>query len=235
MNGIVTVLGDFLRFALFKPLQGDPSKHWRAYLLTGVAITWIVGFGRYWDDAEAPLLLRSGVTSIFYALALSGFIWLLVLGLKPDLWSYRNVLLMVMMTALPGVIYAVPVEMFLDAESAGAINMFFLAIVAAWRMALYYTFLLRVTKLPVYPRLIAWLLPPGIIVAVLGFYGAMYAIAAGMGGVRGEADPQLATMEALALLGMASWISLPLLIPAYIAFAVMRYKRASPAERGNES
>jgi hypothetical protein len=55
----------------------------------------------------------------------------------------------------------------------------------------------------------------------------MYAIAAGMGGVREEADPNLATMEALAMIGLASWMALPLLIPSYIVFAVLRHKRSA--------
>jgi len=222
---MAVVLRDFVRFALFQPLAGNPAQDWRAYLLVGFAITWIVGFGRYWDYAEMPLLMRSGATSIFYTLILSAFIWLIVLGLKPERWSYRNVLLMVMMTAPPGIIYAIPVEMLLPANAAGAVNMIFLAIVAGWRMALYYVFLKRVARLSSYPLLIGWLLPPSLIVAVLGLYGIMYAIAAGMGGVREEADPNLAAMEVLGILGLVSWMALPLLIPSYIVFAVLRHKR----------
>lgn len=225
MGMIGIVLLDFVRFALFRPIKGDPATHWRTYLVTGLAITWIVGFGRYWDNAEAPPLLRSGATSIVYALVLSAFIWLLVLGLKPQRWSYRNTLLMVTMTALPGIIYAIPVEMLMNPSAAGATNMIFLAIVAGWRMALYFVFLKRVGNLPGYPLLIGWLLPPSIIVAVLGAYGMMYAISAGMAGVRDEVDPNLASMEAIAYLGLLSWVALPLLVPAYIFFAVMRNKR----------
>ena len=231
MGSIGLVLADFARFALFQPLKGDAVKHWRIYLLVGFAITWLVGFGRYWDDANAPLLLRSGFTSILYTLVLSAFIWLIVLGLKPVRWNYRNVLLMVTMTALPGLIYAIPVEMFMDPANAGAVNMIFLAIVAAWRMALYYVFLDRVAKLPTGPRLVGWLLPPSIIVAVLGLYGLMYTIAAGMGGVRDEVDPQAASMEVLALLGLASWVLLPLLVVAYLVFAVIRNKRPAAVEQ----
>jgi hypothetical protein len=226
METLLTALRDFARFAFFQPLKGDVAKHWRTYLAIGAGLTWIVGLGRYWDNESAPLLLRSGITSLLYAVVLSGFIWLLVLGLKPERWSYRNVLLMVTMTALPGLIYAIPVEMFMDAQSASATNMIFLAIVAVWRMALYYTFLKRVSKLPAYPLLVAWLLPPAIIVAALGVYGALYAIAAGMGGVRDEADPNLASMEAIALVGLASWICLPILIPAYAFFALTRNRRS---------
>jgi hypothetical protein len=228
MGNIGVVLGDFVRFALFRPLKGDPAKHWRLYLLVGFALTWMVGFGRYWDNAEAPLWLRSGLTSILYALALSGFIWLIVLGLRPERWSYRNVLLMVLMTALPGIIYAIPVETMMDALTAGALNMIFLAIVAIWRMALYYVFLERVTRLPAYPRLVGWLLPPSIIVAVIGFYGMMYVIAAGMGGVREDVDPNLAAMNVLAFLGLASWVMTPLLMIAYIVFVFLRNRPNRP-------
>jgi hypothetical protein len=91
MGTIGVALMDFWRFAVFQPIKGDPAAHWRTYLVIGILITWIVGFGRYWDDESARLLVRSGVTSLAYALVLSAFIWLLVLGLKPQRWSYRNV------------------------------------------------------------------------------------------------------------------------------------------------
>jgi len=228
MGSIGAILADFVRFAVFKPLKGDPAKHWRTYLLVGAAITWVVGFGRYWDDAEEPLLLRSGFTSIFYTLALSAFIWLIVLGLKPERWSYRNVLLMVMMTALPGIIYAIPVEMFMSNESAGAVNMLFLAIVAGWRMALYYTFLKRVAKLPPVASLVGWLLPPTVILAALGFYGITYVIAGGMAGVRDEVDPQMASMQVIAYLGLASWVCLPILALIYVVLLFERRIRTPP-------
>jgi hypothetical protein len=235
MGTIGTALTDFWRFAVFQPIKGDPATHWRTYLIVGVLITWIVGFGRYWDDASAKLLLRSGVTSIAYALVLSAFIWLLVLGLKPQRWSYRNVLLMVTMTALPGIIYAIPVEMLMEPSAAGAANMTFLGIVAVWRMAIYFVFLKRVANLPPFALLVGWLLPPSIIVAVLGLYGMMYVIAAGMGGVRTDLDPDFASMQAVALVGMAAWIALPVLALAYIVLAVIRNRPqgsdASPDSR----
>lgn len=226
METVIIALQDFARFAFFRPLKGDPAKHWRTYLAVGAGLTWVVGFGRYWDDENASLLLRSGTTSLLYTIVLSGFIWLSVLGLKPDRWSYRNVLLMVTMTALPGLIYAIPIEVFMDLQSAGTTNMVFLATVAAWRMALYYAFLKRVSKLPYHPLIVAWLLPPSIIVAALGVYGALYAISAGMGGVRGDVDPNLASMEAIALVGVASWLCLPILVPAYVYFAWSRNRRS---------
>jgi hypothetical protein len=64
MGTIGVALMEFWRFAVFQPIKGDPAAHWRTYLVIGVVITWIVGFRRYWDDASAKLLVRSGVTSI---------------------------------------------------------------------------------------------------------------------------------------------------------------------------
>lgn len=135
-----TILADFGRFALFKPLKGDVRTHWRSYILVGLAITWIVGFGRTWDDAYAPLWLRSGLPSVGYAIVLAAFTWVVVAALRPGRWTYRNVLLMVTMTAAPGIIYAIPVERFLDQGAARAANFIFLAIVVVWRMALYFGF-----------------------------------------------------------------------------------------------
>jgi glucan phosphoethanolaminetransferase (alkaline phosphatase superfamily) len=99
-----------------------------------------------------------------------------------------------------------------------------LGVVAVWRMALYFVFLRRVANLPRFARLIGWLLPPSIIVAVLGLFGMMYVISAGMAGVRNDVDANLASMEAIAVLGMAAWIALPVLVPAYIILALIRNK-----------
>ena len=221
MGSIGAVLADFARFMLFQPLKGDPARNWRAYLLVGFAITWIVGFGRYWDDPAAPLLIRSGATSIFYALALSAFIWMIVLCLRPERWSYRNVLLMVTMTAAPGLVYAIPVERFMRPDAARAANLAFLAIVATWRMALYYGFLARVAKLPPGASFVAWLLPPTIIVAVLGFFGSIDAIMRSMGGVR-DTSPSAIPGSAIILFTLVSWAALPFLVGALIALALRR-------------
>jgi hypothetical protein len=115
---IAAALKDFARFLVFQPLRGDVATHWRRYLLVGLAITWLVGVGRTWDNAYAPLWLRSGLPSVLYAIALAGFIWAIVAALRPGRWTYRNVLLMLTMTAAPGLIYAVPVEQFLNENTA---------------------------------------------------------------------------------------------------------------------
>lgn len=216
------ILNDYVRFVRFQALEGDVRTHRTAYLIVGLLITWIVGFGRTWDVADAPIWLRTGLTSIAYTFALAGFIWLIGLALKPARWSYLNVLLMVLMTALPGIIYAIPVERFMSADAARAVNMVFLLIVATWRMLLYRRFLDEVAQLPKTEARVAWLLPPTIIVAVLGAIGSLNAIARNMGGVR---DPMGETIDGIILwITLCSWIVLPFLL---ILFVVLAFTRSS--------
>lgn len=215
-----TILADYVRFVRFMSLKGDVRMHRNIYLLVGFAITWIVGFGRTWDFPDAPFWIRTGLTSIVYALALAGFIWLIGLALKPARWSYLNVLLMVLMTALPGIIYAIPVERFMVPDAARTVNMIFLLIVATWRMLLYRRFLDDVAQLPKNEARVAWLLPPTLIVAALGAVGSLNAIARNMGGVR---DPLGEIIDGTILwITLAAWLALPLLLIAFVAMAFAR-------------
>ncbi len=227
MSKLGIVLGDFWRFICFQPLRGDIRKDWFAYLAIGVATTWLVGFGRTWDFHVAPWWFRTGFTSIVYALVLSLFIWGMVHPLKPERWSYRNVLLMVMMTALPGLIYAIPVERFVSIQTAQLLNLAFLVVVAGWRMALYRHFLQTVAKLPPYETLVAWLLPPGIIIAVISLFGFLDAVLRGMSGDRADNPNELAT-DVFLFIGLITWIALPFLLLAYVVLAIRRQRDARP-------
>ncbi len=223
---MTAILIDFIRFLFLQPLQGDPKKNWSAYLGVGFAITWLVGFGRTWDFDAAPLWLRSGFTSILYTFVLAALIWSVTLALKPARWSYRNVLLMVTMTAAPGLVYGIPVERFMPPEAARGVNMLLLLIVATWRMVLYYHFLRTVSSLPRGAALVAWLLPPTLIVAPLSLLGLLNAIAQNMGGVREQVDPGEISGEAIFFVAAASWIALPVLSLAFIVLAIRRNRRA---------
>lgn len=233
---MATILGDFWRFLLFKPMQGNIGRDWKSYLLLGLIIAWIVGFGRTWDFDGAPWWLRSGVTSVFYTFALALLIWAFGAPLGAAHWSYRNVLLMVVMTAAPGIVYALPVERWFIPDVARAMNMSFLLFVAVWRMALFRHFLKATGKLRGVALIVAWLLPPTIIVAPLSVLGVLQAVAAGMGGVRETTAPHGAvTTEVMMLLALLSWIALPLLLIAYMVLIVRRFQgrrreRSAPPE-----
>lgn len=219
---MLTILTDFLRFAFFRRLKGDVAKNWRAYLALGFAITWLVGIGRTWDFDAAPLWLRTGLPSVAYTIVLAAIIWGITLALKPARWSYRNVLLMVAMTAAPGFIYAIPVERLMAAEAARNVNLIFLLIVASWRMALYYRFLRDVALLPHAETIVAWLLPPALILAPLSVFGLLDAIMREMGGVRDHANPGEIPSDAAALIALLTLVGLPILLIAFVVLALRR-------------
>jgi len=149
-------------------------------------------------------------------------------ALRPARWSYRNVLLMVLMTAAPGIIYAIPVERFMAEGPARAVNMIFLLIVATWRMLLYRHFLRTVAQLPRTETIVVWLLPPTIIVAVLATLGTLNAIARSMGGVRDPVGDAIDNV--IAFIALGAWIALPVLLILFAACAWSRRKVGNTAD-----
>jgi hypothetical protein len=231
---MLTIVGDYFRFLLFKPLKGDVPKNWPIYLVIGLIITWIVGFGRTWDFDAAPFWIRSGATSVIYAFALAFLIWAIGAPLGAQRWTYRNVLLMVLMTAAPGIVYALPVERLLVPDAARGTNMLLLLIVATWRMALFRHYLGTVAQLTGWSKNVAWLLPPTIIVVPLSAFGVLQAIAAGMGGVRERAEHGAISETAILILAIASWLALPVLGITFVVL-VLRRIRERRRERRAES
>jgi hypothetical protein len=213
MDKLASILLDFARFIFFKPPRSNVGADWRIYLAVGLVITWIVGVGRSWDDPEATIFDLSGIGSILYVFGLGLVIWLIGAPLRPERWTYRNVVLMVTMTALPGLIYAFPIERFVAAADARTVNMSFLAIVATWRMALFAAFLVRVAKLPPASAAVVTFLPPVLIIAPISAFGFLGAVLSGMGGVRDAA--QQAQNDLIVFAAMTSWTLLPILLIAW--------------------
>lgn len=133
----------------------------------GIGFTWLCGIGRYWDNPKADLWQYLGLGSIVYIFILALILWLVILPLKPNNWSYKNVLLFVSLTAPPAILYAIPVERFMTLESAQLSNVWFLAVVALWRIALLFKYLKSAAGLSGLCVLVATLLPITLIVAVL--------------------------------------------------------------------
>lgn len=125
------------------------------------------GVGRYWDNPKADLWQFLGLGSVIYVFILALILWLIILPLKPRNWSYINVLLFVSLTAPPAILYAIPAERFMSLESAQRANVWFLAIVATWRVALLLKYLKSVAGLSGLRVLVATLLPLTLIVAML--------------------------------------------------------------------
>jgi len=89
------------------------------------------------------------------------------LPLKPANWGYKNVLLFVSLTSPPAILYAIPVERFMSLQAAQLANVWFLAVVATWRVALLLKYLKSVAGLSGLCVFVATLLPLTLIVTVL--------------------------------------------------------------------
>lgn len=164
---LATILSDQWRLLTFRATRAAVGVHWRRYLAYGLVVTWLAGVGRYWDNPRATLFQHAGLGSVTYVLVLAALLWLLLWPLRPQRWSYRNVLVFVTLTSLPALLYAIPVERFLSLQAAQDANVGFLAVVAAWRVALLFVFLRRVAAMSWLAVVVSTLLPLTLIVAAL--------------------------------------------------------------------
>jgi hypothetical protein len=183
----------------------------------GLVCTWIVGIGRYWDNPRVGILQHLGLGSIVYVFALSLFLWLIVSPLRPKHWSYFRVLAFVSLVSPPAILYALPVEKFFSLEIASSINVWFLAIVAGWRVALLLFFFRRLGELDWYSIPVATLLPLTLIVFTLTALNLEKAVFDFMGGVR----PGTASDSAYAILFLLSFLSVFLIVPLIICYVVL--------------
>ena len=170
-------LMDEYRFLTFRAPSGAIREHPGAYLAFGLLLTWAAGVGRYWDSPDAFYWQYLGFASLAYVFLLALVLWSLVAPLGPRNWSYRNVLLFLALTAPPALLYAVPVERFLELATAHAVNSAFLAVVATWRVALLFVFLKSVAGLTGFTIVIAALLPLALVIdgiALMGFQQVVY-------------------------------------------------------------
>lgn len=199
------------RLLTFRTTRGEFLHFNQRHLAFGVVCTWVVGVGRWWDDPGASLLQHLGVGSVVYIFLLSLLLWLVVWPLKPEGWSYRHVLTFVALTSPPAILYAVPVERFVSLEAARTLNVWFLAIVAAWRVALLAFYLSRHARLTAFSIAVAALLPITLIVVTLTLLNLERAVFDLMGGLRGGGtanDSSYGVLVALTLLSMLLFVPL---------------------------
>lgn len=140
----------------------------------------------------------------------------MILPLKPRNWSYRNILLFVSLTSPPAILYAIPVERFMSLESAQLANVWFLAIVAAWRVALLFKYLMSVAKLSGLRVLVATVLPLTLIVSVLTALNLEHVVFKIMAGL--EEHERSANDGAYIVLLLITWFSVmvsPILLVMY--------------------
>lgn len=178
------VLRTTLRILTFRARREELVALGHRHLVFGLLCTWLVGIGRWWDDPGASPLLHTGLGSVVYVFALSLLLWLIAWPLRPEDWSYRNVLTYVSLTAPPAILYAIPVERWFGLDAAAQVNVWFLLVVAVWRVALLVVYLKRLAKLRGGRAAVAVLLPIMGIITVLTRLNLHQVVFNLMGGLR---------------------------------------------------
>ncbi len=193
------------------------------HFIAGLIGTWIVGMGRYWDDKGASLLQHLGLGSVIYIFVLAAFIWLILKPFLIDSWSYYIVVTFIGLTSFPAIFYAIPVERFFPVETANTMNVWFLAIVAAWRLGLLYYFLKHFTKLSAGNILTVTLMPICLIISVLTILNLHRVVFNIMGGMRDPTPHDSSYFVLMLLTGISAILTLPLLL-AYGVGIYYRHK-----------
>jgi hypothetical protein len=206
-----------LRLLTFRSSREELRNLGWKHLALGLICTWLVGMGRYWDNPRVGLGQHVGVGSVVYVFALSMLLWLIVLPLKPKDWSYFRVCTFVSLVSPPAALYAIPVEKLFGLDTANAINAWFLAIVAAWRVALLVFFLRRLAQLHWFAVITATLLPLTLITVTLVSLNLEKVVMDLMGGRR-QPSPNDSAYSVLFLLSL---LSIVLSLPLVLCYLVM--------------
>ncbi len=226
---IKQVLLEEWRFLTFRSMSPAVVAHWRAFLAFGLLFTWLAGVGRYWDNPRAHLWQNLGMGSVAYVLVLALVIWALIAPLKPRNWSYVRVLLFVTLTAPPAVLYAIPVERYMRPESAVLANVWFLVVVAGWRVGLYAAFLRRTAGLSNGAAFVGTLLPLTLIVVALSALNLEHVVFRIMGGLR--VDEQSSDDGAYSVVVLLSAISISLTPFVLAAYGALIYRARRVAKQ----
>lgn len=213
-----------LRILFFRAGKDELSNLSYKHLAGGLLCTWIVGMGRYWDDPCAYPLQHLGLGSVFYVFVLSFLLWLVILLLRPAQWSYRQVLTYVTLTSPPAIIYAIPVERFLSMNDATNANVYFLIIVALWRVALMAQYLRSVARLRWAARLVGMLFPVTTVITLLFLLDQHRAVFEVMGGLRHHLNPHEGADVLLnKVVGCSTIVCVPAAV-CYLVIALVSWK-----------
>ncbi|RYG26461.1 hypothetical protein EON82_03165 [bacterium] len=173
-----------LRLLTFRATREELERLDLRFLGVGMVGTWLVGIGRYWDSPTASFAQKTGIGSVVYVFILSAILWIVAKPLRPSEWSYPRVLTFITLTSFPAALYALPVERWTDISTAITLNVWFLSVVALYRVALYLFFMARGADLGPLPAIVAVMLPITVIIATIvvsGYTGIVFDM---MGGFR---------------------------------------------------
>ena len=215
-------MSDELKLLSFRSFSLD-TKILDKYLLFGLIVTWLCGIGRYWDNPRADLWQYLGLGSVAYIFVLAFILWIVIYPLKPNHWNYKNVLIFVSLTSPPALLYAIPVERYMTLELAQTTNVWFLAIVALWRVALLVKYLMRSAGLSGLTVIVATLLPLTMIVAALTVLNLEHVVFRIMAGLEDhEKSVNDAAYMVLMVITYFSVLASPVL---FITYGVLIHKR----------
>jgi hypothetical protein len=209
-----------LRVLAFRASASELRGLTHRHLLVGLVTTWVVGAGRWWEDPGAHVLQHLGLGSVVYVLVLAAFLWLVTWLVSPLTPPYVNVLTFVSMTALPALLYAIPVRTWFELAAAQQLRMWFLVIVAAWRVLLWARYLKVGVGLSGPATLVVTIFPLAFIVVALLQLNLDRVVFDLMGGVRPEdVTVNDSAYGALFVITAIALFSLIPLLPAYIVLA----------------
>lgn len=221
----MNISNTIIRLLTFKLTREEMLQFNKTHFIAGLAGTWIVGIGRYWDDSGASLLQHLGLGSVIYIFVLAGFIGLILKPFQVDNWNYFTVLTFISLTSFPAIFYAIPVEQFFTIQTANSMNVWFLAIVAAWRLGLLYYFLKHFTRLSAGNILTVTLMPICLIISTLTVLNLHRVVFEIMGGVRNPTPHDSSYLILMLLTGISMILTLPLLIAYGVGIYNTRQKK----------
>jgi hypothetical protein len=224
-----SVVIDTLNLLTFRLSRERFLAFGRWHLAFGLGCTWLAGVGRYWDNPEASILQHLGVGSIVYIFILALVLLFFISPLWSDGLSYFRVLTFLALVSPPAILYAIPVEKFVDIATANGINAWFLIIVATWRVWLLLYFMIHLLSMKPMAAISASLLPISIIVLVLVFLNLEHAVFNIMGGIT-TPTPNDASYNVLLFVLVLAVLTFPVTVITYIV-SIVKAGRAGDDEK----
>jgi len=148
------------------------------------------------------------------------------------------VLTFIALTSFPAIFYAIPVEKFFTIQTANTINVWFLAVVAAWRLCLLFSFLKQFTRLSLGNIITITFMPICLIISVLTILNLHKVVFSIMGGIRNPGPHDSSYIRnpgphdsSYFVLMFLTGISLLLILPLIGAYITGIYNRKKEIKR----
>jgi len=223
---ITIVLINEARFLFFRQVTFDMQRLGNYYLALGLLATLLAGMGRYWDNPKAELWQTFGLGSLAYVFILAIILWAIIKPLRPKNWTYKGVLIFVSMTSPPAILYAIPVERFFTLSTASIMNLWFLGVVAIWRIALLFQYLKCAAKLGWFTVFVAALLPLVIIVTTLTILNLEHVVFNIMAGItKTNRSGNDASYFTLLIITYFSVMATPVILLTYIGIIINQWRK----------